>query len=107
MRRITKLLGILLVLGLLVSLVPMVVAAASSTTTKAPGTWVSSINIQNPDDAGNEAANVTINFYNSEGVLALAFAVTPAIADGGSRSLFVPTDVAGLADGQYSAVIQS
>ena len=103
--RLSRVMAIALVIGLLAALVPMV--ALAQTTTKAPGTWVSSINIQNPTDAGGEAANVSINFYTADGTLALSFPLRSAIADGGSRSIFVPSEVPNLADGQYSAVIQS
>lgn len=103
--RLSRVMAIALVIGLLAALVPMV--ALAQTTTKAPGTWVSSINIQNPTDPGGESANVTIDFYTAEGSLALSFPLSSAIAAGGSRSIFVPAEVAGLADGQYSAVIRS
>ena len=103
--RLSRVMAIALVIGLLAALVPMV--ALAQTTTKAPGTWVRSINIQNPTDAGGEAANVSINFYTADGTLALNFPLSSAIADGGSRSIFVPSEVPNLADGQYSAVIQS
>ncbi|NPV06464.1 MAG: hypothetical protein HPY83_00700 [Anaerolineae bacterium] len=104
--RIGKALAFAMVVALLVAFLPMGALAQGSTTTKAPGTWVSSINIQNPTDDG-QAANVTINFYSADGNLELSFPLASAIPDGGSRSLFVPADVTGLPDGQYSAVIQS
>lgn len=89
---------------ILALLVPGPVWAQGSTGTQAPGTWVSSINIQN---TGTSAANVVLSFYDSSGSLALAFNVTPAITAGGSRSLYVPSDVTGLADGQFSLVVSS
>ena len=90
-----------IILGLLI---PVPVSAQGSTGTQAPGTWSSSINLQN---TGTSAANVVLNFYDSSGSLVLAFSVTPTIPAGGSRSLFVPTDVTGLADGQFSVVVSS
>lgn len=77
---------------------------AQSTGTKAPGTWVSSINIQN---VGTGEATVLLNFYNANGELALSFTVTPPIPGGGSRSLYVPTQIPGLSDGQYSVIASS
>jgi hypothetical protein len=50
---------------------------------------------------------VVIEFYDAAGALELSFTVDPVIPAGGSRSLYVPTDVAGLADGQYSSVVSS
>lgn len=70
----------------------------------APGTWVSSMNIQN---VGTEDANVSILFYDSTGTLVTTFDVTPAIPAGGSRSLYLPTDVSGLGSGQFSAIASS
>lgn len=105
--RIGRALAVVLVVSLLAAILPMGALAQGTTTTKAPGTWVSSINIQNPTDPGGEAANVTINFYGADGNLALSFPLSAAIPDGGSRSIYVPAEVPGLADGQYSAVIQS
>ena len=85
-------------------LIPSPVLAQGSTDSQAPGTWSSSINLQN---TGTSAASVVLNFYDSSGSLALAFSVTPTIPAGGSRSLYVPTDVAGLASGQFSVVVSS
>ncbi|MFV2044670.1 MAG: DUF5719 family protein [Anaerolineales bacterium] len=90
-----------MILGLLI---PVSVSAQGSTGTQAPGTWVSSINLQN---TGASPANVVLNFYDSNGNLTLAFTVAPTIPAGGSRSLYIPTDVTGLADGQFSVVVSS
>lgn len=96
---------------LIISLVAVIPAIAQGATeSQAPGTWVSSINIQYPDN--NDAitdpdANVTINFYDSSGALALSYSVSPAIPEGGSRSLYVPTDISALSSGQYSSVVSS
>lgn len=77
---------------------------AQSTGTKAPGMWVSSINIQN---TGTRAATVMLDFYDANGNRALSFTVTPAIPAGGSRSLYVPAEVPGLSDGQFSVIASS
>ena len=87
-------------------LLPMSTAYAQDSTTAsaAPGTWVSSINIQNPSDSD---ASVSLEFFDGAGTSIFTFVVTPVIPAGGSRSLFVPTDIAGLASGQYSVVASS
>jgi hypothetical protein len=95
---------VVIVLTLLVSLVAVSVGAAQAQGSQAPGTWGSSINIQN---VGDEDAMVVIEFYDAAGDLSLSFTVDPVIPAGGSRSLYVPTDVAGLSDGQYSSVVSS
>lgn len=92
---------ILVVLLLLSLLIPSTAVLANSS---APGTWGSSINIQNPSTL---EANVTLEFYDSLGTRILVFPVTPAIPAGGSRSLYVPTQIAGLTSGQYSVVASS
>jgi hypothetical protein len=89
---------------IILSLVTAIPALASDTASSAPGTWVSSINIQN---TGTGDANVTLDFYDSTGTNSLTFTVTPVIPAGGSRSLYVPTDVTGLSSGQYSVVASS
>ena len=93
---------IVIALVLLTSLVLVGVVQADST--QAPGTWVSSINIQN---VGTGDATAQIEFYDASGALVLSFTVTPAIPAGGSRSLYLPTDFTGLSDGQFSAVVSS
>lgn len=93
----------LVTLILLVSfLLPASTASAQEITgtSAAPGTWVSSINIQNPSPS--TAASVTLEFINASGVVILTFNVTPEIPAGGSRSLYVPTDVTGLSSGQFA-----
>lgn len=87
-------------------LLPMSTAYAQDSTTAsaAPGTWVSSINIQNPSDSD---ASVSLEFFDGAGTSIFTFVVTPVIPAGGSRSLYVPTDIAGLASGQYSVVASS
>ncbi len=62
--RLSRVMAIALVIGLLAALVPMV--ALAQTTTKAPGTWVSSINIQNPTDPGGVGQR-DLNFLSAEG----------------------------------------
>lgn len=98
---------VLRVVGLVTVLVLLAVVGASAqenTSSQAPGTWSSSINLQNPslDDA-----TVVITFYDSTGAEALAFTVDPPIPAGGSRSYYLPSQVPGLDDGQYSAVVSS
>jgi hypothetical protein len=80
------------------------VLAQGSTGTQAPGTWVSSINIQN---TGSGDATVTIAFYDSNGAIGVTFVAAPAIPAGGSRSYYVPAEIPGLNSGQYSVVISS
>jgi hypothetical protein len=93
---------IVIALVLLASLV--FVGGVQADGTQAPGTWVSSINIQN---VGTGPATVQIEFYDATGASVLSFTVTPDIPAGGSRSLYVPADVTGLPDGQFSAVVSS
>ncbi len=92
------------VLVLLLSILPASALGQGTPNTKAPGVWVSSINIQN---VGSGEATVVLNFYDTNGNLALSFNVTPNIPAGGSRSLYVPAQVPGLSDGQYSVVASS
>lgn len=94
------------VLLMVAFLVPSNFAYAQDTTitSSAPGSWVSSINIQNPSAM---AADVTLVFYNAAGSVILTFPVTPAIPAGGSRSLYVPTDISSLSAGQFSVVATS
>lgn len=80
------------------------IAAQGVTGTQAPGTWVSSINVQN---TGTSDATVLLTFYDSSGAVALAYTVDPPIPAGGSRSLYVPAEIPGLADGQYSVIASS
>jgi hypothetical protein len=109
-KRKTKMKKALLCAVCLGAFLTIPVFAQGSTGSQAPGTWVSSINIQYPDNndmVTDPDANVTLKFYDSNGDLALSFDVTPAIPEGGSRSLYVPTDIPGLSDGQYSVVVTS
>ena len=93
----------LLVLFLLLSIATSS-NAQGVTETQAPGTWVSSINIQNTSDS--EAA-VVLTFYNSDGSIALEYVVDPPLAAHGSRSLYIPDAIDNLADGQYSVIVSS
>ncbi len=86
--RTLRTLGLVTIL-VLVSVVG--VGAQESTSSKAPGTWASSINLQNPTATD---ATVVITFYDSGGNVALDFNVTPDIPAGGSR--YVPGTPAGL-----------
>lgn len=99
-----KKLLLIVILMIALSLPPGSVFAQGTTGTQAPGTWVSSINIQN---TGSGDANVTLNFYDSAGNLAVSFAVTPTIPAGGSRSLYVPAEITGLSNGEYSVIASS
>nr|MBC8273802.1 hypothetical protein [Chloroflexota bacterium] len=65
---------IIIALVLLASLVLVGVVQADGT--QAPGTWVSSINIQN---VGTGDATPEIEFYDATGASVLLFTVTPAI----------------------------
>ncbi len=95
---------ILLAVALLLLWAGNGIVVAQSTGTKAPGIWVSSINIQN---VGTGDATVVLNFYDANGSLVLSYTVTPVIPAGGSRSLYVPTQIPGLSDGQYSVIVSS
>jgi hypothetical protein len=96
--------SIVSVAAVLVALLAVGVGAQGVESTQAPGLWSSSINIQN---VGAGAATVVIKFYNAAGTEALSYTVTPTIAAGGSRSLYVPTDIPGLSSGQYAVVVSS
>jgi len=98
-----RLFAIVCVLVLTLTIVP-IVGAQVVDTTRAPGTWVSSINIQN---TGTTQAYVVLDFYSSTGANVLNFVVDPPIVAGGSRSLYVPTQIPGLSDGQYSVIASS
>ncbi len=93
-----------IVLIIVLSLASAVPAFAQTDLTKAPGTWVSSINIQN---TGDGEAQVSILFYNKDGVNTYTFNVTPNIPAKGSRSYYLPTQVTSLGSGQFSAVVSS
>jgi len=72
--------------------------------TSSPGVWQSSINIQN---TSTTAATVSIDFYDANGTRVTTYNPTGPIAANGSLSIFVPSQVAGLAAGQFSAVVNS
>lgn len=99
-----KLLVSLLILGMVFGYGYVGTVAAQTDTTRAPGTWVSSINIQN---TGSGDATVTITFNDATGAAATTFNATPVIPAGGSRSYYVPAEIPGLASGQYSVVVSS
>lgn len=98
-----KLITLILLVAILLP-VSTAYAQDSTSASAAPGTWVSSINIQNPSAS---PATVNLEFYDGAGAMIFSFAVTPAIPAGGSRSLYVPSDIAALASGQYSVVASS
>jgi len=101
--RIVKLIFSIFVVVCLLSFA-FINAWAQSSTTSAPGTWVSSINIQN---MSQNPANVVLDFYDSNGNKILSFPVQPPIPGKGSRSLYVPSDISGLIAGQFSVVASS
>jgi hypothetical protein len=80
------------------------VSAQGVESTQAPGMWSSSINIQN---VGSGNATVVLKFYDGSGNEVLSHTVSPVIPAGGSRSLYVPSQIPGLASGQYSVVVSS
>ncbi len=97
---------IIIFLAISILLLPYATSVfAQSSNTGAPGTWVSSINIQNM--SSTSPANVVLQFYDASGNNILSFTVNPPIPAGGSRSLYVPTDIAGLSSGQFSVVASS
>lgn len=102
MKQTRLVLPILLIFVLLFS--TPVFAQTGTTDTQAPGTWVSSINVQN---TGTSDATVTLTFYDPAGTEMLSYQVTPKIPVNGSRSLYVPTEMSTLANGQYSAIVSS
>jgi hypothetical protein len=100
-----KLSLIVAILVLLAMVIP--VYADTTTTTGAPGTWLSSINIQN---TGTGAADVVIIYNDAAGAVAFTDSTSitgvNAIPAGGSRTIVMST-VAGLPSGQYSVVMSS
>lgn len=84
------------------------VAGQSSTTTQAPGSWASSINIQNVDTG---RADVVLRFFDASGNEAYAD-TTSIVGDvngipaGGSRTV-VLSGLSDLLPGQYSVVVES
>jgi hypothetical protein len=103
---VRRMMSIALALALVLSVAALgatPAAAQGQPGTGAPGTWQSSINLQNPNST---AANVTIKFYNATGGLARTYGPT-SIPANGALSIFVPAQVADLAGGQYSAVVES
>ena len=99
-----KTLRVLGLVAILTLTIGVGVSAQGVTGTQAPGTWRSSINLQNPN---SEAAQVVIVFYDSSGTKVLDFDVDPDLPANGSRSYYVPTDITGLSDGQYAVEILS
>lgn len=68
-----------------------------------PGTYVSAIVIQNPNTS---AVNVSVQFYKADGTVGLSSPLAYTLTAGESRLIYVP-NIGGLANGQYSAVIES
>lgn len=77
--------------------------AAAREAAAIPGTFRSSIVVANP---GSTTANVTLNFVRSDGNMALNPGLSYSVAAGASDTKYVP-NIAGLADGRYSVVIDS
>jgi hypothetical protein len=95
------------IFAVLVLLAVMVIpAAAQSLVSLAPGTWTSSINIQN---VGNTPADVVLTFYNAAGaeIYSDSSIMGPnAIPVGGSRTI-VLSGLTNLANGEYSVMVSS
>lgn len=85
------------------------VYAQKRDTTNAPGTWGSAILIQNIGTATLLASEYSIEFYKTDGTLALTFTPpsTANIAAGATQEFYIPTAVTALAAGQYSGVVSS
>src|SRR5207245_2474240 len=68
-----------------------------------PGTFVSEVVVSNP---GTVDASVTLTFVKSDGTQAMAAPVSSPVKAGSSVKTYVP-NIAGLADGRYSVVVDS
>ena len=80
-------------------------AFAQHTATSAPGVWLSAILVQNTTTSD---ATVSIDFFDSTGVLKKTYAPTAALGAGKSLTIVLnQTDFTTLAAGQYSAVVSS
>jgi hypothetical protein len=77
------------------------VSAQGTTTTKAPGRWASSVNVQNLTNANNA---ITITFYNANGQQ--AHVRNDTLTPNQGKSYYLPAEN-GLPDGQYSAMVSS
>src|SRR5438045_9702877 len=75
--------------------------AAAREAQAVPGTFISSLTLQNPTQTDAIAA---VNFIGSNGVVALVNPLSVTVPAQGSTLVYVP-NVAGLADGRYSAVV--
>ncbi len=104
MKKFSLLLAIML---LLMAVIPAS-AQTPSKTTKAPGAWVSSINIQN---TGTADATVVLRFYNADGTMVkedtTSISGANVIKAGGSRTIVLASDEKDLPPGQYSVVVES
>jgi len=98
--------NLVVILFLIISLAMTFPVQAQSTTTGAPGSWTSSINIQN---VGTGAATVVVDFYDTNGSKANSFTIGApnTIPAGGSRTLVIAFDIPGLNSGQYSVIVSS
>lgn len=68
-----------------------------------PGTFVSSLTLQNPTSTDAVAA---VNFVDANGTMALVNPLVVTVQGQGSALVYVP-NVPGLADGRYSAVVDA
>lgn len=78
-------------------------AASAREAQAVPGTFVSSLTLQNPSGGDAIAA---VRFVDANGNSALPNPLTVTVPAGGSALVYVP-NVPGLADGKYSAVVDS
>jgi len=81
--------------------------AQGQNNTSAPGSWQSSINLQN---TAGTAAQVQIDFVDANGAVIKKYpedGSSVTVGANGSLALFVPAAVASLPAGQYSAVVNS
>lgn len=91
-----------LVLALVLSIAMSVsVSAQGATTTQAPGSWSSSVNLQNLQNANTQ---VDVLFYDGSGTL--VFTKSDTLMPNEGKSYYLPAE-GGLPDGQYSAVVNS
>lgn len=96
-----RVISLTLALLLVVVLGGSQVFAQGSTNTKVPGSWASSVNLQNLE---NSNSSVSIEFYDSSGNLAFTHNDTLASQEG--KSYYLPA-LAGLSNGQYAGVVNS
>lgn len=96
-----RVISLTLALLLVVVLGGSQVFAQGSTNTKVPGSWASSVNLQNLE---NSNSSVSIEFYDSNGNLAFTHNDTLSSQEG--KSYYLPA-LTGLSTGQYAGVVNS